>query len=79
MTVYRGLLYPPLDVIDWSVIVAFPGYINWFAFFISGVTVHRSSGDLNIYAKSIISSAGVKNTFKQLLPREIAANFRESF
>ena len=47
--------------------------------FISGVTVHRRSGDFNIYAKTIISSAGVKNTFKQLLPREIAANFRKSF
>ena len=42
--------------------------------FVSGVTVHRSSGDINIFAKRIISDAGVINTLKHLLPRHVAQN-----
>ena len=39
--------------------------------------MHRSSGDINIFAKRIISDAGVINTFKHLLPREIAQKSRK--
>ena len=45
--------------------------------YFSGVTVQRSGGDINIHAKRIISDAGVLNTFKYLLPREIAQNCRK--
>ncbi|KAK3603231.1 hypothetical protein CHS0354_007560 [Potamilus streckersoni] len=38
-----------------------------------GVRVHKSSGDTNIYAKCVISNAGVHNTFKYLLPKNVAA------
>ncbi|KAK3603230.1 hypothetical protein CHS0354_007559 [Potamilus streckersoni] len=38
-----------------------------------GVRVHKSSGDLNIYAKCVISNAGVHNTFKYLLAKKISA------
>ncbi|KAL3857332.1 hypothetical protein ACJMK2_012010 [Sinanodonta woodiana] len=37
-----------------------------------GVRVHKSSGDCDIYAKKVISDAGIHNTFKYLLPKEIA-------
>ncbi|PVD31233.1 hypothetical protein C0Q70_06645 [Pomacea canaliculata] len=37
-----------------------------------GVKVGKSSGSVAIYAKTIISDAGVINTFKHLLPREVA-------
>ncbi|KAL3857331.1 hypothetical protein ACJMK2_012009 [Sinanodonta woodiana] len=38
-----------------------------------GVKIHKSSGDINIHAKYIISNAGVHNTFKYLLPKMVAA------
>ncbi|KAL3857330.1 hypothetical protein ACJMK2_012008 [Sinanodonta woodiana] len=38
-----------------------------------GVKVHKSSGDINIHAKYIISNAGVHTTFKYLLPKMVAA------
>ncbi|KAK3603232.1 hypothetical protein CHS0354_007562 [Potamilus streckersoni] len=37
-----------------------------------GVCVHKSSGDCLIYAECVISDAGIHNTFKYLLPKEIA-------
>ena len=43
----------------------------------SGVTVHRKSGDINILAKKVVSDAGVANTFKYLLPPEIAQKSRK--
>ena len=42
-----------------------------------GVTVRRSSGELSIYAERVISDAGVINTFKYLLPKEIAQQNRK--
>ena len=44
---------------------------------LAGVTIHRSSGDVNVYAKYIISDVGVKNTFKSMLPRQIAEKSRK--
>ena len=44
---------------------------------LTGVTIHRSSGDVNIYARYIISDVGVKNTFKFMLPRQIAEKSRK--
>ncbi|KAK6190807.1 hypothetical protein SNE40_002594 [Patella caerulea] len=37
-----------------------------------GVTVKRTTGDVDIKAKYIISNAGANNTFKYLLPPEVA-------
>nr|KAG5704661.1 hypothetical protein BaRGS_025303 [Batillaria attramentaria] len=37
-----------------------------------GVRVGRSSGSVDLYAKKIISDAGANNTFKKLLPTDIA-------
>ena len=45
--------------------------------FTIGVTVQRSSGEVNIFAKRVVSDAGVINTFKHLLPREIAQKSRK--
>ena len=36
----------------------------------------RSSGDVDIFARRIVSGAGVKNTFKFMLPREVAQKNR---
>ncbi|ELT89885.1 hypothetical protein CAPTEDRAFT_174975 [Capitella teleta] len=38
-----------------------------------GVRVGRSSGDVDIFAPIVISDAGAVNTFKSLVPKEIAA------
>jgi len=38
----------------------------------NGVTVRKAGGDINIFAKRIISDAGIVNTFKFMLPKEIA-------
>ena len=40
--------------------------------FLLGVRVHRSSGDVDIYAPLVISNAGVMNTMTYLLPTDIA-------
>ncbi|XP_070205983.1 all-trans-retinol 13,14-reductase-like [Littorina saxatilis] len=37
-----------------------------------GVRVSRSSGDVDIHAKKIVSDAGAINTFKRLLPQDVA-------
>ena len=37
----------------------------------------RSSGEVNVYAKRVISDAGVINTFKYLLPKEISQQNRK--
>ncbi|XP_041350180.1 all-trans-retinol 13,14-reductase-like [Gigantopelta aegis] len=39
---------------------------------VTGVRVHKSSGDVDVLAKMVISDAGAINTFKKLLPVEIA-------
>jgi len=39
--------------------------------------VHRSSGDVDLFAKRIISDAGIMNTFKHLLPKEVAEKARK--
>ncbi|XP_071803253.1 all-trans-retinol 13,14-reductase-like [Asterias amurensis] len=39
-----------------------------------GVTVHRTSGDVDIHAPLIISSAGVYNTFQKLLPPKVSSD-----
>ena len=44
---------------------------------LTGVTIHRGSGDVNVYARYIISDVGVKNTFKFMLPRQIAEKSRK--
>ena len=43
---------------------------------LSGVTVKRSSGGVDIFARRIVSGAGVKNTFRFMLPREVAQKNR---
>ena len=35
--------------------------------------MHKSSGDVDIYAKNIISSAGVINTFTKLIPPHVSS------
>ncbi|XP_041350179.1 all-trans-retinol 13,14-reductase-like isoform X2 [Gigantopelta aegis] len=37
-----------------------------------GVRVHKSSGDVDVFAKMVISDAGIINTFTKLLPKEIS-------
>ena len=39
-----------------------------------GVTVDTSGGPVEIKAKMVISAAGVSNTFKKLLPKQVAVN-----
>lgn len=39
---------------------------------VHGVTVHKSSGNIDIFAPLVISDAGIPNTFNTLLPKEIA-------
>ncbi|KAL5017632.1 hypothetical protein ScPMuIL_007221 [Solemya velum] len=37
-----------------------------------GIRIAKKSGDIDIFAKSIVSDAGLSNTFNKLLPHEIA-------
>ena len=46
-------------------------------FVISGVRVHKSSGDVDVFAKMVISDAGAINTFKRLLPVDLAVKSRK--
>ena len=52
-------------------------FSNVTAALLSGVTVNRKSGEMNVYAKMIISAAGVRNTFKFLLPKDTVCNLRK--
>ena len=45
-------------------------------FVISGVRVHKSSGDVDVFAKMVISDAGAINTFTKLLPKQISVKSR---
>ena len=47
-------------------------YIFDVCFLTSGVRVHKPGGDIDVMAPLVISDAGVVNTFKTLLPKEIA-------
>ena len=38
----------------------------------------RSGGDVDLFAKRIISDAGILNTFKNLLPKEVAVKSRNA-
>ena len=38
--------------------------------------MNRKSGEMNVYAKMVISAAGIRNTFKFLLPKETVFNLR---
>jgi hypothetical protein len=47
--------------------------MEYFKYFIPGVTVGmKGNTSCDLFAKYIISDAGVSNTFKHLLPKEIA-------
>ena len=39
---------------------------------LTGVRVSRSSGNVDLFAKKIVSDAGIINTFKKLLPTDVA-------
>ena len=45
---------------------------------ISGVTVQRSSGEVNILAKTVVSSISLKATFTKLIPKQVAQKSRNN-
>jgi len=47
-------------------------------YLLAGVRVGRSSGSVDIQAKKVISDAGITNTFKKLLPADVAKKSSES-
>jgi len=44
---------------------------------VPGVRVKKSSGEVDIFARRIISDAGLINTLKYLLPQEVAVKCRK--
>ena len=38
----------------------------------------KTSGDVDIFAKNIVSTAGVYNTFRELLPKDISMQSGEN-
>lgn len=46
-------------------------------YYISGVRITRNNSDVDLFARRIISDAGVINTYKYLLPQEVAVKARK--